>query len=64
MSQCYIHADLVKICQLLHIMQTKNCHADADADGGICTKNNMSPSPSVEGGGGMGGSFETTVNLI
>ena len=49
MSQCYIHPNLVKLCQLAHdddITHTRNCHASAS---GIRTKNNMFPSPSVGG---------------
>ena len=38
-SQCYIHANLVKIHQPVHIVQTRNCHANADAKtDGIHTK--------------------------
>ena len=53
MSQCYIHANFVKIHPPVHeIVLTRKCHADADANANadanrIHTKNNMSPSPSV-----------------
>ena len=55
MSQCYIHANLVKIQQPVHeILWKQESGADADADADayadanrIRTKNNMSPSPSV-----------------
>ena len=51
MSQCYIHANLVKIHPPVHkisckqsVTLTPNANADANR---IRTKNNMSPSPSV-----------------
>ena len=58
MSQCYTHANLVKIHPPVHGISSKQrkCHADADANANanvnananrIRTKNNMSPSPSV-----------------
>ena len=58
MSQCYIHANLVKIHPPVQnpptgswdIVQTRDRHAAADANAEanrIRTKNNMSPSPSV-----------------
>ena len=54
MSQCYNHANLVKIHPPVHEIscKTRKCHADADAEADtdanrIRTKNNMSPSPSV-----------------
>ena len=46
MSQCYIHANLIKIHPLVHEISCKQESANADANR-IRTKNNMSPSPSV-----------------
>ena len=44
MSQCYIHANLVKIWQPVHeISRKQECHTDTDTND-IRTKNNMSPS--------------------
>ena len=48
MSQCYIHANLVKIHPPVHEICKQESHADANADiNRIRTKTNMSPSPSV-----------------
>ena len=41
-------------------MQTRKCHAEADANR-IHTKNNMSPSPLV--GGGLGDTIRTTLDF-
>ena len=49
MSQCYSHANLVKIHPPVHEISCKQeSHANANDDANrIRTKNNMSPSPSV-----------------
>ena len=54
MSQCYIHANLVKIHPPVHEIscKQKKCHADADAKADanrIRTKNNMSTPTFGEG---------------
>ena len=49
MSQCYIQTNLLRIHPSVHeIVQTRKCQADTNTDANsICTKNNMSLSPSV-----------------